>query len=94
MPCWRKAGVGALTWPSSTQETLLAYYERCHALVCVGGLILIDNTLWGGSVADVFDHDPSTDAIRAFNIFVHEDQRVEMVLLPIGDGLTLARKIA
>ncbi len=76
------------------KENLLAYYERCHALVRVGGLILIDNTLWGGSVADVFDHDPSTDAIRAFNIFVHEDQRVEMVLLPIGDGLTLARKIA
>jgi predicted O-methyltransferase YrrM len=44
-------------------------------------------------VADDSDHDPSTEAIRAFNMFVHEDQRVEMVLLPIGDGLTLARKI-
>jgi caffeoyl-CoA O-methyltransferase len=75
------------------KENLLAYYERCHALVRVGGLILIDNTLWSGSVADDSDHDPSTEAIRAFNVFVHEDQRVEMVLLPIGDGLTLARKI-
>ena len=76
------------------KENLRAYYERCHALVRVGGLILIDNTLWSGSVADNSDHDPSTDAIRAFNILVHEDQRVEMVLLPIGDGLTLTHKIA
>jgi predicted O-methyltransferase YrrM len=74
-------------------ENLLAYYERCHALVRIGGSILIDNTLWSGSVADDSDHDPSTEAIRAFNMFVHGDQRVEMVLLPIGDGLTLARKI-
>jgi predicted O-methyltransferase YrrM len=56
-------------------------------------LILIDNTLWSGSVADDSDHDPSTQAIRTFNMFIHGDQRVEMVLLPIGDGLTLARKI-
>ena len=75
------------------KENLRAYYERCHALVRVGGLILIDNTLWSGSVADDSDHDPSTDAIRAFNVLVHEDQRVEMVLLPIGDGLTLTHKI-
>lgn len=75
------------------KENLLAYYERCHALVRIGGSILIDNTLWSGSVADDSDHDPSTEAIRAFNMFVHGDQRVEMVLLPIGDGLTLARKI-
>ena len=76
------------------KENLLAYYERCHTLVRVGGVILIDNTLWGGSVADDSDHDLSTEAIRALNKFVHEDQRVEMALLPIGDGLTLARKIA
>ena len=76
------------------KENLLAYYERCHALVRVGGSILIDNTLWSGSVADDSDHDPSTEAIRAFNTFVHGDQRVEMVLLPIGDGLTLTSKIA
>jgi predicted O-methyltransferase YrrM len=50
-------------------------------LVRVGGLILIDNTLLSGSVADDSDRDPTTEAIRAFNMFVHEDQRVEMVLL-------------
>jgi O-methyltransferase len=75
------------------KENLLAYYERCHALVRAGGLILIDNTLWSGSVADDSDHEPSTEAVRAFNLAVHQDQRVEMVLLPIGDGLTLALKI-
>jgi caffeoyl-CoA O-methyltransferase len=75
------------------KENLLAYYERCHGLVRAGGLILIDNTLWNGSVADVSDHDPSTEAIRAFNVAVHGDRRVEMVLLPIGDGLTLAQKV-
>jgi caffeoyl-CoA O-methyltransferase len=75
------------------KENLLAYYERCHALVRAGGLILIDNTLWSGSVADDSDHEPSTEAVRGFNLAVHQDQRVEMVLLPIGDGLTLALKI-
>jgi predicted O-methyltransferase YrrM len=54
-------------------------------------LILVDNTLWEGSVADSSDHDPATEAIRAFNLAVHADPRVDMVLLPIGDGLTLAR---
>jgi predicted O-methyltransferase YrrM len=77
----------------ANKENLLAYYERCHALVRTGGLILIDNTLWSGSVADDADHDPSTEAVRAFNLAVHQDHRVEMVLLPIGDGLTLARKV-
>jgi predicted O-methyltransferase YrrM len=68
------------------KENLLAYYERCHALVRVGGSILIDNTLWSGSVADDSDHDPSTEAIRAFNMFVHGNQRVEMVLLLLVTG--------
>jgi len=75
------------------KENLVAYYERCLMLLRPGGLILIDNTLWSGSVADDSDHDPSTEAIRAFNVMVHDDRRVDMVLLPIGDGLTIARKI-
>ena len=87
-----RRGCFEILFIDADKENLLAYYERCHTVVRVGGLILIDNTLWGGSVADDFDHDPSTQAIRALNNFVHEDGRVEMVLLPIGDGLTLARK--
>ena len=54
-------------------------------------MILVDNTLWEGSVADPSDDDPATQAIRTFNLAVHADPRVDMVLLPIGDGLTLAR---
>ena len=89
-----RRGCFDMAFIDADKENLLAYYERCHPVVRVGGLILIDNTLWGGSVADDSDHDPSTQAIRALNNFVHEDRRVEMVLLPIGDGLTLARKVA
>ena len=68
------------------------YYERCLKLVRRGGLIAVDNTLWGGSVADARVHDASTRAIRAFNRKLHRDQRVDIALLPLGDGLTLALK--
>jgi predicted O-methyltransferase YrrM len=56
-----------------------------------GGLIAVDNTLWSGSVADPNDHDEDTVAIRAFNERLHRDARVTLSLVPIGDGLTLAR---
>jgi predicted O-methyltransferase YrrM len=69
------------------------YYERCLALVRRGGLIAVDNTLWSGAVADPRNSDRDTVAIRAFNDAVHKDRRVDMSLLPIGDGLTLALKL-
>lgn len=68
------------------------YYERLLVLLRPGGLIAVDNTLWGGSVADAADQDPDTRAIRAFNEKLHADERVDLSLVPIGDGLTLARK--
>jgi predicted O-methyltransferase YrrM len=49
-------------------------------------LILIDKSLWSGSVADDSDHDPSTEAVRAFNVAVHGDPRAEMVMLRLGTG--------
>ena len=61
-------------------------------LVRPGGLIAIDNVLWGGDVADPENHNPDTIAIRKFNQFVHRDERVDISMVPIGDGLTLARK--
>ena len=70
----------------------LKYYELCLTLLRPGGLVAIDNVIWGGSVADPTVSDPSTDAIRALNTFVAQDERVSMSMLPIGDGLTLARK--
>ena len=68
-----------------------AYYERCLQLVRAGGLIAIDNTLWGGDVAKPAEDD-DTRALQALNDKLHHDERVDMTLLPIGDGLTLARK--
>ena len=68
------------------------YYERCLDLLRRGGLIAIDNTLWGGAVADAQDHAPDTEAIRAFNEALRSDGRVDVAMLTVGDGLTLARK--
>jgi len=68
-----------------------AYYERCLQLLRPGGLIAIDNVLWGGSVAR-----PSTDtdtrALQDLNDKLHRDERIDIAMLPVGDGLTLARK--
>lgn len=69
-----------------------AYYEKCLRLVRAGGLVAIDNTLWSGSVADPSDDDPDTVAIRQLNQKLSKDDRVDLSLVPIGDGLTLARK--
>jgi predicted O-methyltransferase YrrM len=68
------------------------YYERCLKLVRRGGLIAADNTLWYGRVADPRDREPDTPYIRAFNRKLLRDRRVDMALVPIGDGLTLVRK--
>jgi predicted O-methyltransferase YrrM len=69
-----------------------AYYEAALALLRAGGLIVVDNTLWYGRVADPAADDADTLAIRAFNERLREDLRVDLSLLPVGDGLTLARK--
>lgn len=69
-----------------------AYYELLLQLLRPGGLIALDNTLWSGHVADPDDRDPNTAALRALNDKLHRDERVDLSLLPVGDGLTLARK--
>ncbi|HHP7230491.1 MAG TPA: class I SAM-dependent methyltransferase, partial [Xenococcaceae cyanobacterium] len=68
------------------------YYERALQLVRSGGLIAIDNVLWSGRVADGTDRDKRTMAIRDFNQKLHQDSRVQLSLIPIADGLTLALK--
>ena len=70
----------------------LGYYERCLQLVRAGGLIAVDNTLWSGDVADPANQKPDTVSLRAFNDALHHDERIDMALLPVGDGLTLALK--
>lgn len=69
-----------------------AYYESCLTLLRPGGLMAIDNVLWGGSVANPDKQDDTTKALRALNEKVGRDARVDAFMVPIGDGLFLARK--
>ena len=68
------------------------YYERCLTLLRPGGVVGIDNVLWGGRVANEDANDVDTRAIRALNRKVQDDRRVQISMLPVGDGLTLATK--
>jgi predicted O-methyltransferase YrrM len=69
-----------------------AYYEACLKLVRTGGLIALDNMLWGGKVVEPDVHDDDTDALRALNTKIRDDKRVDGCLLTVGDGVMLARK--
>ena len=68
------------------------YYEQCLKLLRPGGMIVIDNVLWGGDVADPREQGGATVALRALNDKIHRDERVAMAMLAVGDGLTLALK--
>ena len=70
------------------------YYEQALKLLAPRGLIAVDNTLWSGDVADPENNEPGTRAIRRFNETLKQDDRVDFSLVPIGDGLTLVRKVA
>ena len=76
------------------KEPLPSYFEAVLELIRPNGLIAVDNTLWGGAVADPSRRDPDTDAIRRFNQTIARDSRVDVALLTVGDGLTLARKLS
>ena len=68
------------------------YYELCLQLIRANGLIAVDNVLWSGAVVNSKKRDADTDALRALNLKIRDDARVDSVLLTVGDGLTLARK--
>jgi predicted O-methyltransferase YrrM len=87
-----QAGTFDFAFIDADKENYDGYYERSLQLVRPGGLITIDNVLWSGQVADPQFQDKSTQAIRALNKKLHNDQRVTLSLVPIGDGLTLALK--
>jgi caffeoyl-CoA O-methyltransferase len=70
-----------------------AYYEELLPRLRPGGLLLVDNTLWGGAVLDEKDDSPDAVAIRALNDRIAADPRVRVVLLPIGDGVTVAQRL-
>ncbi len=68
------------------------YYDQAFKLIRRGGVIAIDNVLWGGSLVDESKQDEDSNALRALNQQLHKDDRIDLSLVPIGDGLTLARK--
>ncbi|KAI8101662.1 hypothetical protein M9434_006729 [Picochlorum sp. BPE23] len=70
------------------------YYEELLHLIRPGGVIAIDNVLWYGKVADPSVNDKTTEALRELNAFLRDDARVDMTLVPVGDGLTLCTKLA
>jgi caffeoyl-CoA O-methyltransferase len=87
-----EAGSYDLVFIDADKENYVGYYERALELLRTGGLVVVDNTLWSGRVADPENAEPDTVAMRHFNEHLHHDARVDLSLVPIGDGLTLARK--
>ena len=87
-----RAGQFDFAFIDADKENYTAYYQRCYQLLRPGGLLAVDNTLWNGSVAGTEPGDAATESIRAFNRAAFEDPRVDLSLVPIGDGLTLLRK--
>jgi O-methyltransferase len=81
-----------LAFIDADKENYSLYYELCLRLLKPNGLIVVDNTLWSGRVADPLVNDTDTRAIRAFNRKLRDDQRVDVSLIPMADGITLARK--
>ena len=86
------AGQLDLAFIDANKDDYDAYYERCLKLVRPGGLLLIDNVLWGGSVANLEIDDRDTKAIRALNAKLKADERVDLALFAVGDGMTCALK--
>jgi predicted O-methyltransferase YrrM len=81
-----------LAFVDADKPSYAAYYEELVSRLRPDGLLLVDNTLWGGAVVDASADDENTRAIRAFNDLVAGDERVETAVLPLGDGLTILRK--
>lgn len=87
-----EAGSFDFVFIDADKENYANYYERSLELVRHGGLIVIDNVLWSGRVADPNEQDMDTVAIRRFNTKLHFDERIALSMLPLADGLTLAYK--
>lgn len=81
-----------LAFIDADKENYNNYYELCLSLLKPGGAIMLDNVFWGGSVCDQSDQDIDTIAIRDINQKIKNDGRVDIAIVPIGDGLTIARK--
>jgi O-methyltransferase len=86
------AGQIDLAFIDADKENYDAYYECCLKLVRTGGLVLIDNVIWGGAVANLADNDADAVAIRTLNAKLHVDHRIDLTLFAVGDGMTCALK--
>lgn len=86
------AGTYDFAFIDADKPNYIAYYERVLSLLKIGGVVAIDNVLWDGKVADRTVLDEQTIALRQLNEHIHRDERVDLCLVPIGDGVTLARK--
>jgi len=89
-----EAGRFDFAFLDADKENYPSYYELALELLRPGGLLVADNTLWSGRVADPANTEATTEALRRFNEQLHRDERVDLSLVTIGDGLTLARKRA
>jgi predicted O-methyltransferase YrrM len=87
-----EAGRFDFAFVDADKENYAGYYERVLELLRPNGLLMFDNTLWSGRVADAKHTDVDTVALRALNEQLHRDERIDVSLTPIGDGLTLVRK--
>ncbi len=87
-----RAGEFDLVFIDADKESYGDYYELALPLLRAGGLVIVDNVLWNGAVIDAGKQDADTRAIRAFNAAVRGDERVDLSMIPVGDGLTLLRK--
>jgi predicted O-methyltransferase YrrM len=81
-----------LIFIDADKPSYCVYYETGLRLLRSGGLVILDNVLWKGRVADDREQDPDTVALRAINSLIFQDERVDASIIPIGDGMTLARK--
>ena len=91
----RKHGAGSFDFAfiDADKTGYDTYYEACLGLLRPGGLIAIDNVLWSGTVADPAKVDADTEALRALNVKIRDDRRVDACLVALGDGVMLARKL-
>tara|TARA_Y200000002_G_scaffold364157_1_gene352916 strand:+ start:641 stop:1297 length:657 start_codon:yes stop_codon:yes gene_type:complete len=82
-----------LVFIDADKENYIDYFEKSLRMLKKSGIIITDNVLWYGDVADVSKNDKLTTKIREFNSFIDKDNRVENMILPIGDGLSICRKL-
>ena len=88
-----QAGTFDFVFIDADKTNYANYYERALVLLRSGGLAVIDNVLWHGTIIDASVKDADTEAIRAFNRKLHGDTRVALSMVPMGDGFTLACKL-